>query len=43
MTLDGRLGRVTLGEWPAVSLADLQRPPRLPEEEEPEYVAEDYR
>ena len=42
MTLDGRLGRVTLGEWPAVSLADLQRPPRLPEEEEAEYRPEDY-
>jgi prepilin-type N-terminal cleavage/methylation domain-containing protein len=42
MTLDGRLGRVTLADWPAVLLSDLQRPQRLPEEEEVEYVAEDY-
>jgi prepilin-type N-terminal cleavage/methylation domain-containing protein len=42
-TLDGRLGRVTLDEWPNALPADLHRPPPLPEDEEAKYNPEDYR
>lgn len=45
MTLDGRLGRVTIEEWESVQPEDLVRPEPLPddEEEEEDYDLEDYR
>ncbi len=44
VTLDGRLGRVTLSGWPTASPDDLHRPQPLPADadQEDEYRAEDY-
>jgi len=42
LTLDGRLGKVTIEAWKSVPPEQLRRPERLPEEEEPEYRPEDY-
>jgi prepilin-type N-terminal cleavage/methylation domain-containing protein len=43
ITLDGRLGRVTIEDWKAVPPEEVHRPETLPEEEEPEYRPEDYK
>jgi hypothetical protein len=42
LTLDGRLGRVTVEAWTSVPQDEIRRPERLPDEEEVKYVAEDY-
>jgi hypothetical protein len=42
LTLDGRLGGVTIEDWPFVPPEQLRRPDPQPEEEEPEYHPEDF-
>jgi prepilin-type N-terminal cleavage/methylation domain-containing protein len=43
VTLDGRLGRVTIEDWQTLPAEEARRPEPWPEEEEPEYRPEDFR
>ena len=43
VTLDGRLGRVTIEDWKALPAEQVRRLDPWPEEEEPEYRPEDYK
>lgn len=42
VTLDGRLGRVTIEAWPAIPPSEVERPAPWPEEPEVEYQPEDF-
>jgi prepilin-type N-terminal cleavage/methylation domain-containing protein len=42
LTLDGRVGRVLVDDWPAILPEDALRPEPLEKEEEPEFKREDY-
>ncbi len=43
LTLDGRLGRVTIEDWKMLLPEDVRRPDPWPEEVEPEYRPEDFK
>jgi prepilin-type N-terminal cleavage/methylation domain-containing protein len=43
VTLDGRLGRVTIENWTTLPADEVHRPDPWPEESEPEYRPEDFK